>query len=105
MKFLRLKIFNRNLSKTPTCLLILALASSGCSYFAKKPTVQVDTYCAKHSSLKISEATKKDILSVSAETFEYIKINETTYACDCPAPKPEKERQQCYADFLKIENQ
>lgn len=81
---------------------MLLLAMNGCTFFGKKP-ITTDTYCDKHFALKKSEAVRKDVLTVSPETFEYFKINETTYQCDCPATKPEKEKQQCYADFLALD--
>jgi len=81
---------------------MLLLVMSGCSYFGKKPTKSTDTFCDKHYPLKQSEAVKKDILSVSPETFDYFKINETTFQCDCPSSKAETEKQQCWADFINL---
>ncbi len=102
MKLSKLKFFSKKWLLGLILAVIMITGASGCSYSQKKP-IAVDTYCAKHVPLKLTEATKKDILSVSSETFEYIEINETTYTCDC-GTKTEKERLQCRADFLKIKN-
>lgn len=75
---------------------------SGCSFFGKKPIVSTDTYCDKHFALKHSEKIREDIQKISSDFFEYVKVNETTFICDCPAKKPEAEKQQCRADFLKL---
>jgi len=53
--------------------------------------------------LKRSDKIRKDIRKISPDFFEFVKVNETTFVCDCPATKSEKEKLQCYADFLKLD--
>ena len=96
------KTISKNLFQNLPLVLMLLLVMNGCNYFGKKPIKSTDTYCDKHFPLKKSEAIRKDVLTVSPETFDYFKINETTFQCDCPALKPEAEKQQCWTDFLNL---
>lgn len=76
---------------------------SGCNSFGQKANEPVDTYCEKHFALKKSQRIRKDIKKISKDFFEYVKINETTFICDCPTIKTHKQKQQCYSDFLNLE--
>lgn len=78
-------------------------AISGCNSFGRKATKPVDTFCEKHFALKKSQKIQKDIKKISVDLFEYIKINETTFICDCPITKSQKQKQQCYSDFLNLD--
>lgn len=98
------KIFSKSLSSIKIIALTLLLGTTGCNFFRQSKPQVIETYCEKHFELKKNEKIREDLLTISAIFFEYVKVNETTFQCDCPASKPEQEKQQCYADFLKLEN-
>ena len=76
---------------------------SGCNLLGTKPIKSTDSYCDKHFALKRNEKIRQDIKKISPDFFEYVKVNETTFICDCPATKSSEEKEKCYADFLKLE--
>ena len=66
----------------------------------KEIVVKTD-YCQKHSRLPENQDIINDIQNISVSLFNYIKVNETTYTCDCLEPKA---REKCYNDFLELYN-
>lgn len=55
-----------------------------------------------HYPLKKSEAIRKDLSLISNDTYEYIKVNESTYICDC---LHSEKREQCRKEFLALDEE
>lgn len=64
--------------------------------FGKKKPLTETNYCAKYFTLKQSNSVEKDITTISPDFYEYVKVNETTYVCDCLYPDRKKE---CYKEL------
>ena len=74
---------------------------NGCSSFMPKETI-IETksdYCPKHSPLPENQDIRDDIKKISLSLFNYIKVNETTYTCDCFEGKA---KEKCYNDFVQL---
>lgn len=79
--------------------LILTSAASGCATSKnEKPPIPAIGFKDVYHPLPNDPEVEKDILNVSAKTFEYIKINETTYVCETA-----RDKEGCYEFFLKLE--
>lgn len=61
----------------------------------------IDNYCPKHYPLPEDKEIEKDIIKISRRFYEYVKINETTYTCECLLAK---EKEKCYKQFLDLDN-
>lgn len=101
MMLYKLKNFNKKLLIKLLLAIILILVSSGCAFFGKKETKLTDNYCLKHYPLTENKEVEKDITKISKYFYEYVKINETTYTCECLFPE---KKEQCYKQFLDLDN-
>lgn len=78
-------------------------ANAGCSWLkGKEVIVYSDTFCSKHVPLKNSKDIDADMVKISVDLFEYIKVNETVAVCECK--NTIKEKNKCYQQFLDLEN-
>ena len=96
------KTISRKLS-TKILLLTLLSVSSGCGWFTPKERIvyiKTSDFCDKYYPLKNSSSIRKDINIISNDTFEFIKVNETTGVCEC---LPTEKKEQCYNDFLSLD--
>jgi hypothetical protein len=82
-------------------MLILLLATNGCSSFSKKEKLKtIETFCVKYLPFPDDPESKKYLLQSPLKMFEWAKINETTAACDCK-PTPQL-RENCWEKFIKL---
>ena len=101
MQLSKLKLFKVKSLASRIAIPMLLLAISGCSWFGKSPKL-VNNYCEMHYPLKKSEAIRKDLSLISNDTYEYIKVNESTYICDC---LHSEKREQCRKEFLALDEE
>lgn len=99
MKLLKQKTFKKHLLINQLLTLILLIGLTGCNFLKKKEIYIINNnYCDLYSPLTLDKQSKQDITIIRQSFFEYVKINEITYTCECLA-KTAKE--QCYKDFEK----
>lgn len=75
------------------------IALTGCNSWKKKEVYIINNnYCDLYSPLTLDKQSKQDIVIIQQSFFEYVKINEITYTCECLA---KNAKEQCYKDFEK----
>ena len=101
MILLKLKHIKTKYYPKAIMLMIIITGLCGCNLFTKKEIkhIYINNYCQKHIALSQHDNIKKDINIISNELFQYIKINETTYTCEC---LDKEQKQECYNQFLQL---
>lgn len=92
------KLSKLNSLKNQAIALTLISVLSGCAFFKPKQ-ILLSNYCDLHYPLA-TNSLEKDLTIISDDLFTYIKVNESTYACECLEPERKK---QCQEEFLIAE--
>jgi hypothetical protein len=101
MKLSRLKNFSKKLSAKLLSMLTLLLVVNSCSWFSRKEPILTGDFTAKYYELPEDQEVVDYIVAGPTKLYEYVKVNESTNACEKKATPDLKKK--CYEQFLEIE--